>query len=84
MTAWQFRDRSGGVLGKRWFACFLTFFLLYLLADTFLEDGAFGSAVTFSALALALAIFFNGGLSRAPGERGVTEAEADDGKGHHP
>ena len=48
----------GGPLGKSWFSCFLIFFFLYLLADTFLEDGPFGTTVTFVSLALALAVFF--------------------------
>ncbi len=51
-----------GTLGKHWFSCFLTFFFLYLLADTFLEDGPFGAMITFLSLALALLLFFSGAL----------------------
>ena len=70
MTALRLSERSGGPLGKRWFSCFLTFFFLYLLADTFLEDGPFGSAITFISLALALVFFFTGALGRSPGGPG--------------
>ncbi len=52
-------------LGERWFSCFLTFFFLYLLADTFLQDGPFGSTITFISLALALGVFFTGALRRS-------------------
>ena len=57
----------GGLTGKSWFSGFLIFFFLYLMADTFLEDGPFGSTVTFVSLSLALTLFFSGALGS--GER---------------
>ncbi len=63
MTALRMSDK-GGSLGKHWFSRFLIFFFLYLLADTFLEAGPFGSTITFISLALALVIFFTGALGR--------------------
>jgi hypothetical protein len=63
MTALR-RSEMVEPLGKRWFSCFLTFFFLYLLADTFLQDGPFGSTITFISLALALVVFFTGALGR--------------------
>jgi hypothetical protein len=67
---------SDWTLGKRWFSCFLTFFFLYLLADTFLLDGPFGSTVTFISLALALTFYFGGALGGS--ERNGGEADPDD------
>jgi len=75
MAALRLR-RLGGTLGKRWFSFFLTFFFLYLMADTFLQDGPFGATVTFFSLALALALFFTGALGA--GERNGGEADPDD------
>ena len=75
MTALRL-DEMGGPIGKRWFSCFLTFFFLYLLADTFLQDDPFGGAVTFFSLALALALFFTGALGAI--DRNGREADTDD------
>lgn len=75
MAALRLRE-LGGTLGGRWFSCFLTFFFLYLLADTFLQDGPFGATVTFFSLAMALALFFTGAL--VAGDRNRGEADPDD------
>jgi len=45
-----------------WFSRFLTFFFLYLVADTFLEEGPFGSTITYISLGLALVFIFTGVL----------------------
>lgn len=47
-----------------WFSRFLTFFFLYLMADTFLQEGPFGSTITFVSLGLALVFLFTGVFGR--------------------
>jgi hypothetical protein len=55
-----------GMTARRlnWFSRFLIFFFLYLMADTFLEEGPFGSTITFLSLGLALVFLFAGVFGR--------------------
>lgn len=71
---------------ESWFPAFLSLFLLYLLADTFLEDDAYGTVVVYGTLFLSLAVFFTGALGTPRDTAGGPGEPSDHGHGekvHH-
>jgi len=62
--AWWGTEKGSIHHTGNWFPRFLILFFLYLMADTFLEDGLYGTLVTFISLGLSLVVFFGGNLGR--------------------